>query len=96
MSPLDAVRRLADSGIGLHCDFCTGSPISGHFEGCPILGMPKIVAALEAAERWCAAETAVKEEQARADMPEYIPSLLFYERVKATIALVAALKGESA
>lgn len=49
MTPLDAARALAGA-IGMQCDFCTGSPISGHFEGCPLLSLPKIVAALEAAE----------------------------------------------
>lgn len=50
MSPLDAARELSTSLIGTQCDFCTGSEISGHFDGCPMLIMPSIVAALEAAE----------------------------------------------
>ena len=47
MTPLSKARDMADLSIGTYCDFCAGSPISGHFEGCPILAMPKIVRVLE-------------------------------------------------
>lgn len=50
-SLLDDARQLAQPGIGLYCDACTGSPESGHFPGCPMLSLPKIVAVLEVVER---------------------------------------------
>ncbi len=46
MALVDDARRLLD--IGVQCDACTGSPLSGHLDGCP---MPRVVAALEAAQR---------------------------------------------
>ena len=48
---LDDMERMAQPGIASYCDFCTGSPVSRHFEGCPLLAIPKIVAVLEAVER---------------------------------------------
>jgi hypothetical protein len=51
MSPLEAARRLAE-GSGDPCAFCLHWPESGggpHADGCPMLGMPSIVAVLEAA-----------------------------------------------
>lgn len=62
MTPLEAAKRLADASIGVHCDFCTGSPISGHFEDCPLFAVPQIVAALEAAERMAAVEPDFQDE----------------------------------
>jgi hypothetical protein len=48
---LDDARAMMGP-ISVHCYFCTGSEISGHFDGCPALTtLPRIVAALEAAER---------------------------------------------
>jgi hypothetical protein len=35
VAALEAANGLDDQ-IRVYCDFCTGSPISGHFEGCPI------------------------------------------------------------
>lgn len=51
MTLLDDARQLARSGIGMYCDACTGSPESGHFDQCPMLSLPKIVAALEVADQ---------------------------------------------
>ena len=51
MRPLGAAKRMT-AAIAEHCDFCTGSPTSGHFGGCPMLAMTRIVAALEAAQEW--------------------------------------------
>lgn len=80
MSLLDDARQMVKPGIGLHCDFCTGSPKSGHLEGCPVLSMPRFVAALEAAEK-----IAYEHEH-----PTHPDDLWLGIR-----ALVAALKGES-
>jgi hypothetical protein len=35
VAALEAAERVSDK-IGSYCDFCTGSPDSGHFDGCPI------------------------------------------------------------
>lgn len=48
---LAAVKALAEHGISMHCDFCTGSTLSGHLDGCPLLAMPRIVALVRAVER---------------------------------------------
>lgn len=58
MSPLDAARRLAS--MDPYFDWCDGAPDDdmvciacdryrryGHNDDCPILGLPRIVAALE-------------------------------------------------
>jgi hypothetical protein len=45
MTPLDAAKAIGTE-IGSQCDACTGSPISGHFNECPILAMPAIVEVL--------------------------------------------------
>jgi hypothetical protein len=50
MTPLEAARAMDATQISMHCDYCTGSPVSGHFDVCPMLQMPAIVAALEAAD----------------------------------------------
>ena len=47
MTLLDDARRLLE--IGVQCDHCSGSPQSGHLGDCPL---PRIVAALEAAEQY--------------------------------------------
>lgn len=100
MTLLDDARRLAAPGINLHCDFCTGSPIGGHFAGCPILAAPRIVAALEAAEQLTAPPIdAEPTDYARGDDVHY---WAFCERRMDQghepdcpwQALVAALRGE--
>ena len=93
---------LGDGDDGRICESCnqvvtatdTDNQWTGHATDCPWLAMSQIVAALEAAERWLAAESAVTKFQARADMPDYIPSPLYHERAEARTALAAALKGE--
>jgi len=65
--------------IGVQCDFCTGSEISGHFDECPMVTtMPRIVAILEAAEHLIERDPAFVY---RGDRPAYA-------------ALVAALRGD--
>ena len=52
MTPLEAAKTLA-RGSGDPCGFCLGyegSPFGLHADDCPMLAMPMIVAALEAAE----------------------------------------------
>ena len=52
MSPLEAARRLSEIRIG-HCHGCGAMVWAGgeHADNCPMLLLPQIVAALEAAER---------------------------------------------
>lgn len=81
MGLIDDAKRLVQPGIGTHCDFCTGSPISGHFDGCPLLSMGAILEVLEAAERFVAAEVTDDRDANRV------------ERLAAINALVAAMRG---
>jgi hypothetical protein len=81
MSLIDDARQLAQHGIGMHCDACTGSPLSGHIYGCPMLAMPKILAALEhydsmlhsMARVWNKAQGALEEgTDVRAEYKQYV------------------------
>jgi hypothetical protein len=50
MSLLDDARQMLGP-IRVYCYYCTGSEISGHFEGCPATTvLPRLVAVVEAAE----------------------------------------------
>lgn len=86
MSLLDDVRKMQ----------CCGGAVESDHRGelCLDRMNPRIVAALEAAERWEAAEKTVSDYQAQGDHDgQYIPSPLYRERDSARSALVAALKG---
>ena len=83
MTLLDDVKAMMGP-ISVHCYLCTGSEISGHFDGCPIeTTMPKIVAALEAAERFV--------DLVATNEPRWKAVTEYDLRLK---ALVAALRGE--
>jgi hypothetical protein len=88
MSPLDDARKLARPDIGMHCDFCTGSPESGHFDGCPMLALPRIVAVLEAAER--VLDRRLPPSKQIISLPDDVRLV----STEALYALYAALKGE--
>lgn len=81
------------------CHHCgsPGKPIRGreiqHTPDCPWLSMPKIVAALEAAERLASAWAAINDNPLTRSA-YLIASPLYNERVAAERALVAALKDD--
>lgn len=84
MSPLEAAKALLAAPIGVACDFCTGSSIGGHFEECPMIRMPAIVAALESRERMIASMARVwgkVQSDVRAEYKQYVEmgDLLYHE-----------------